>query len=59
VDIEFGLEAAPGIRFVRRDEPFDELGRVAGLDFWNVIFDEERFDLLLDATPGPDGRVAV
>jgi hypothetical protein len=59
VDIEFGLEAAPGKRFVRRDEPFDELGRVAGLAFWNVIFDEERFDLLLDATPGPDGRVAV
>jgi hypothetical protein len=59
VDIEFGLEAAPGKRFVRRDEPFDELGRVAGLAFWTVIFDEERFDLLLDKTPGPDGRVAV
>lgn len=59
VEWEFGLDARPGVRFFRRDEPLDELGRVAGLAFWTVLFEEERLDLLLDAPPDGDGRVPV
>jgi hypothetical protein len=56
VEVEFGLETAPGKRFVRRDEPFDEF---AGLAFWNIIFDDECFDLLADGPVDDRGRVLV
>jgi hypothetical protein len=59
IEVEFGLDTAPGTRFVRRDEPFDEFGNVAGLAFWNVIFDDESFDLLTEGPVDDQGRVLV
>lgn len=59
IEVEFGLDAAPGTRFVRRDEPLDEFGNVAGLAFWNVIFDDEDFDLLAAGPVDGQGRVVV
>jgi hypothetical protein len=46
------------MRFVRRDEPFDELGNVAGPAFWNIILDDEDFELLAEG-PVDDQRCIV
>jgi hypothetical protein len=59
IEVEFGLDIAPGKRFVRRDEPFDELGNLAGLAFWNIIFDDEDFDLLAEGPVDDQGRIVV
>jgi hypothetical protein len=59
IEVEFSLDMAPGRRFVRRDEPFDELGNLAGLAFWNIIFDDEDFDLLAEGPVDDQGRVLV
>ena len=59
IEVEFGLDTAPGTRFVRHDEPFDEFGNVAGLAFWNVIFDDEDLDLLAEGPVDDQGRVVV
>jgi hypothetical protein len=59
IEVEFSLDMAPGKRFVRRDEPFDELGNVAGLAFWNVIFDDESFDRLAEGPVDDQGRIVV
>jgi hypothetical protein len=59
IEMEFGLDTAPAKRFVRYDEPFDEFGNVAGLAFWNIIFDDERFDLLAEGPEDDQGRIVV
>jgi hypothetical protein len=55
IEVEFGLDIAPGERFVRRDE----LGNLAGLAFWNIIFDDEDFDLLAEGPVDDQGRIVV
>lgn len=59
VELEFGLDGEPGRRFVRRDEPLDELGNVAGLAFLNIILDDESFDLLATGPTDDQGRILV
>ena len=59
IELEFSLDEYPGKRLVRRDQPLDELGNLAGLDFWNIVFDDESLDLLAAGPADGQGRILV
>lgn len=57
IELSFDLPDVPGVRFVERDEPFDELGNLSGLRFLNRCFAGTSVETLTAGTVAVDGRI--
>ncbi len=57
IELSFDVPDVPGVRFVQRDEPFDELGNLSGLRFLNTCFEGTTIEALAAGSVAVDGRI--